>query len=163
MTLCSAAPADSCDIMGCSRLHHLHLQAKAAQLRFLFREKLWCPMMESTSTQEVIQLTNQQVVQGSIPYINSAITAWVAVLLVNLIRLQSAEVSDQNLVDEDQGKKTSNIRCKKLEDDGSSRCFEPRSTSMEVDAGSLDPGPRVDQEQCCWNWSLGLGNDWCAG
>ncbi|KAG4160055.1 hypothetical protein ERO13_D02G209701v2 [Gossypium hirsutum] len=39
----------------------------------------------------------------------------------------TAEVSDQNLVDEDQGKKTSNIRCKKLEDDGSSRCFEPRS------------------------------------
>ncbi|KAL1114308.1 hypothetical protein V6Z11_D02G247000 [Gossypium hirsutum] len=132
MTLCSAAPADSCDIMGCSRLHHLHLQAKAAQLHFLFREKLWCPMMESTSTQEVIQLTNQQVVQGSIPYINSAITAWVAVLLVNLIRLQSAEVSDQNLVDEDQGKKTSNIRCKKLEDDGSSRCFEPRSSEKWV-------------------------------
>ncbi|MBA0703128.1 hypothetical protein Goari_022123, partial [Gossypium aridum] len=117
MTLCSAAPADSCDIMGCSRLHHLHLQAKAAQLHFLFQEKLWCPMMESTSTQEVILLTNQQVVQGSIPYISSAITAWVAVLLV----------SDLNLVDEDQGKKTSNIRCKKLEDDGSSRCFEPRS------------------------------------
>ncbi|KAL1114310.1 hypothetical protein V6Z11_D02G247000 [Gossypium hirsutum] len=86
MTLCSAAPADSCDIMGCSRLHHLHLQAKAAQLHFLFREKLWCPMMESTSTQEVIQLTNQQVVQGSIPYINSAITAWVAVLLRCQIR-----------------------------------------------------------------------------
>ncbi|KAB2091613.1 hypothetical protein ERO13_A03G188901v2 [Gossypium hirsutum] len=32
----------------------------------------------------------------------------------------TAEVSDQNLVDEDQGKKTSNVRCKKLEDDGSS-------------------------------------------
>ncbi|TYI37608.1 hypothetical protein ES332_A03G224600v1 [Gossypium tomentosum] len=122
MTLCSAAPADSCDIMGCSRLHHLHLQEKAAQLHFLFQEKLWCPMMESTSTQEVIQtsLTNQQGIQGSILYISSATTAWVAVPLVNLIRLQSAEVSDQNLVDEDQGKKTSNVRCKKLEDDGSS-------------------------------------------
>lgn len=94
MTLCSAAPADSCDIMGCSRLHHLHLQAKAAQLHFLFREKLWCPMMESTSTQEVIQtsLTNQQGIQGSIPYISSATTAWVAVPLVNLIRLQSAGI-----------------------------------------------------------------------
>ncbi|KAK8364252.1 Nucleolar pre-ribosomal-associated 1 [Gossypium arboreum] len=88
MTLCSAAPADSCDIMGCSRLHHLHLQEKAAQLHFLFQEKLWCPMMESTSTQEVIQtsLTNQQGIQGSIPYISSATTAWVAVPLRCQIR-----------------------------------------------------------------------------
>ncbi|KAA3482412.1 hypothetical protein EPI10_004658 [Gossypium australe] len=39
----------------------------------------------------------------------------------------TAKVSDQNLADEDQGKKNSNVRCKKLEDDGSSRCFEPRS------------------------------------
>ncbi|MBA0755539.1 hypothetical protein Gogos_020811 [Gossypium gossypioides] len=93
MTLCSAAPADSCDIMGCSRLHHLHLQAKAAQLHFLFQEKLWCPMMESTSTQEVIQtsLTNQQVVQGSIPYISSATTAWVAVLLIRTWWMKTKE------------------------------------------------------------------------